>query len=147
VCIGRDAPFVRSTRSHKIQTGTGQELLRSSVELVLDKTPLASSTPGRRSRERVLPPQSTDLSNSLARNASGFQATFFGMLSAWSASFLEDMTHTSRATNLQNCDARQFWPSRKAIMQHAENVAASFLTTPSTSTCPTSRLYGNLPVA
>lgn len=25
MCIGRDAPFVRSTRSHKIQTGTGQE--------------------------------------------------------------------------------------------------------------------------
>jgi hypothetical protein len=39
VCIGRDAPFVRSIRSHKIQTGTGQELLRLSVELVPIKRP------------------------------------------------------------------------------------------------------------
>jgi hypothetical protein len=37
------------------------------------------------------------------------------MLSAWSASFLEDMTRTSWATNLQDCDARQFWLSGKAI--------------------------------
>jgi hypothetical protein len=32
---------------------------------------------------------------------------------AWSASFLEDMTRTSWATNLQDCDARQFWLSGK----------------------------------
>jgi hypothetical protein len=50
----------------------------------------------------------------LARNVSGFQATFFWMLSAWSASFLEDMTRTSWATNLQDCDVRQFWLSGKA---------------------------------
>jgi len=32
---------------------------------------------------------------------------------------LVDMTRTSRVTNLQDCDASQFWQSAKAIMQHA----------------------------
>jgi hypothetical protein len=56
---------------------------------------------------RVLRPQSMDSSISLGRSVSGFQATFFGMLSVWSVSFLEDMTPTSWVTNLQDCDARQ----------------------------------------
>jgi hypothetical protein len=42
----------------------------------------------------VFPPRSTDSSISLARNVSGFHATFFGMLSTWSGSFLGDMTRT-----------------------------------------------------
>src|ERR1035438_3411722 len=46
-----------------------------------------------------------DSSISSPRNVSGFQALFFGTLSAWSASFLSDMTLTSRATNRQDCDA------------------------------------------
>jgi hypothetical protein len=77
---------------------------------------------------KSLPPQSTDSSISLARNVSGFQATFFGMLNVWSASFLEDMTRTSSATSLQACDARQSWSSRKAILATRENVAAPCLT-------------------
>lgn len=51
MCIGRDAPFVRSIRSHKIQTGTGQESTPFVRRIGPDKTPLASSTPGRSSRE------------------------------------------------------------------------------------------------
>jgi len=54
---------------------------------------------------KVSPPRSTDSSISSARNASVFQTTFCGTLSAWSASFLADMTHTSRATNRQDCEA------------------------------------------
>ena len=54
MCIGRGAPFVRSTRSHKIQTGTGRESIPFVRRIGPDKTPLASSTPGRSSRETVI---------------------------------------------------------------------------------------------
>jgi hypothetical protein len=57
-----------------------------------------------------------DTLQSLARNVNGFQTTFCGMLSAWSASFLADMTRTSRATNRQDCKAVAFSLSGKAIM-------------------------------
>ena len=56
-----------------------------------------------------------------------FLARFFEMLSVWSASFLKDMTRTLWATNLQDCDAEQFWSSEDATR---ENVAGPFLTTP-----------------
>jgi hypothetical protein len=39
------------------------------------------------------------------------------------------MTRTSWATNLQDCDERQFCLSDKSIVQHTD-VAAAFLTTP-----------------
>jgi hypothetical protein len=67
---------------------------------------------------RVLPPRSTDSSISWARNVNEFRAKFFVMLSVWSASFLEDMTRTSWATN-QDCDASQFRLGGSAIMQHS----------------------------
>jgi hypothetical protein len=41
----------------------------------------------------------------LSAERSEFQTTFFGTRSAWSASFLADMTLTSRATNGQDCNA------------------------------------------
>jgi hypothetical protein len=47
----------------------------------------------------------------LAAERKRFQATFFEMLSAWSAYFLEDMTRTSWATNRQDCDGMQSWLS------------------------------------
>jgi hypothetical protein len=43
--------------------------------------------------------QLMDFSISSQRNVSAFQATFFEMLSAWSASFLADMTRISRGMN------------------------------------------------
>src|ERR1700722_2520959 len=41
----------------------------------------------------------------LGANVSRFRATFFGTLSVWSASLLQDLTRTSWVTNLQDCDA------------------------------------------
>jgi hypothetical protein len=42
-----------------------------------------------------------------------------GMLGAWRAFFLVDMTRTSWATNHQDCDASRFWLSGKASRQSA----------------------------
>jgi hypothetical protein len=56
----------------------------------------------------------------------------FEMLSVWSASFLKDMTRTLWATNLQDCEARQFWSISKCDFATRENVTAPFLTTRST---------------
>jgi hypothetical protein len=48
-----------------------------------------------------------DLSISSKRNVSAFQATFFEMLSAWSASFLAGMTRISREMNHRACKERR----------------------------------------
>jgi len=48
-----------------------------------------------------------DLSISSKRNVSVFQAKFFEMLSAWSASFLAGMTRISRETNHRACKERR----------------------------------------
>src|SRR6266550_1169026 len=48
-----------------------------------------------------------DLSISSKRNVSAFQATFFEMLSAWSASFLAGMTCISREMNHRACKERR----------------------------------------
>ena len=48
MCIGRDAPFVRSTRSHKIQTGTGQESTPFVRRIGPDKTPRCPGIPALR---------------------------------------------------------------------------------------------------
>ena len=47
-----------------------------------------------------------DLSFSWKRNVSAFQASFFEMLSAWSASFLAGMTRISREMNHRACRER-----------------------------------------
>jgi len=44
-----------------------------------------------------------DFSISSKRNVSAFQATFFEMLNAWSASFFPDMTRISRGMNQRAC--------------------------------------------
>ena len=48
-----------------------------------------------------------DFSISSKRNVSAFQATFFEMLSAWSASFLAGMTRISREMNHRACRERR----------------------------------------
>ena len=48
-----------------------------------------------------------DLSFSWKRNVSAFQASFFEMLSAWSASFLAGMTRISREMNHRACRERE----------------------------------------
>ena len=48
-----------------------------------------------------------DLSISSKRNVRAFQATFFEMLSAWSASFLAGMTRISREMNHRACKERR----------------------------------------
>lgn len=48
-----------------------------------------------------------DLSISSKRNVNSFQATFFEMLSAWSASFLAAMTRISREMNHRACRERR----------------------------------------
>jgi hypothetical protein len=45
---------------------------------------------------------------------------------------LKDMTRTSWATNLQDCEARQFWVDWQGDFATRENAAAPFLTTLST---------------
>ena len=51
--------------------------------------------------------QLMDFSISSKRNVRAFQATFFEMLSAWSASFLADMTRISREMNHRACKERR----------------------------------------
>jgi len=48
-----------------------------------------------------------DFSISSKWNVSAFQATFFEMLSAWSVSFLADMTRISRGMNHRACKERR----------------------------------------
>ena len=48
-----------------------------------------------------------DFSISSKWKVSAFQATFFEMLSAWSASFLADMTRISRGMNHRACKERR----------------------------------------
>jgi hypothetical protein len=50
--------------------------------------------------------QFMDFSISSKWNVSAFQATFFEMLSACSASFLADMTRISRGMNHRDCEGR-----------------------------------------
>jgi len=52
-----------------------------------------------------------DLSISSKRNVSAFQAMFFEMLSAWSASFLAGMTRISREMNHRACKEMTTEPS------------------------------------
>src|SRR5229473_2957800 len=47
-----------------------------------------------------------DFSISSRRNVSAFRVTFFEMLSAWSPSFLADMTRISREMNHRACKER-----------------------------------------
>jgi len=47
-----------------------------------------------------------DFSISLKRNVSAFRVTFFEMLSAWSPSFLADMTRISREMKHRACKER-----------------------------------------
>jgi len=67
-----------------------------------------------------------DLSISSKRNVSAFQATFFEMLSAWSASFLAGMTRISREMNDRACKERRrsLLPRRAAV--GAESLFSSF---------------------
>ncbi len=67
-----------------------------------------------------------DLSISSKRNVSAFQATFFEMLSAWSASFLAGMTRISREMNHRACKERRrsLLPMRAAVV--AESRFSSF---------------------
>ena len=66
-----------------------------------------------------------DLSISSKRNVSAFQATFFEMLSAWSASFLAGMTRISKEMNHRTCKERRrsLLPMRAAVV--AESLFSS----------------------
>jgi hypothetical protein len=59
-----------------------------------------------------------DCSISSKRNVRAFQATFFEMLSAWSASFLTDMTRISREMNHRACKEtrRSLLPMRLRLL-------------------------------
>ena len=82
-----------------------------------------------------------DLSISSKRNVSAFQATFFEMLSAWSASFLADMTRISREMNHRACKERRrsLLPMRLSLPSHAFRHSRFTLANRITSVLPTNR--------
>jgi len=54
-----------------------------------------------------------DFSISSKRNVSAFQAMFFEMLNAWSASFFSDMIRISRGMNQRACKDCAVWRSSR----------------------------------
>ena len=75
-----------------------------------------------------------DFSISSKWNVSAFQVTFFEMLSAWSASFLTDMTRISRGMNYRACKERRpcvgtFVSFRQGCLRNSES-CSKFRTKP-----------------